>query len=72
MKFLMASGAIKPLNVIEIGDEIMGADSLPRLVIDIRSSLEDAFEIRPIKGASFVLGASQPLPLVRSTSRVRS
>jgi replicative DNA helicase len=45
---LMASGAIKPLNAIEIGDEIMGADSLPRTVIDIRTSLEDSFEIRPI------------------------
>jgi hypothetical protein len=65
---LMASGAVKTLTAIEVGDEIMGADSLPRTVIDIRTSVEDTFEIRPIKGASFVLGASQSLPLVRSTS----
>ena len=32
---LMASGAIKPITAIEVGDQIMGVDSLPRTVIDI-------------------------------------
>ena len=64
-ELLMHSGDITAINQLEIGDELMGADSKPILLTDIRTAKEDCFEIRPIKGPSFLLGANDYLHLVR-------
>lgn len=69
-ELLLYNGDIKSQESLEIGDELMGAEGNPLLLTDIRQSLEEAFEIRPIKGPSFLLGANDYIHLVRTGCNV--
>ena len=69
-ELLLYNGDFKSKESLEIGDELMGAEGKPLLLTDMRQSLEEAFEIRPIKGPSFLSGANDYIHLVRTGCNV--
>ncbi len=69
-ELLLYNGDFKSQESLEVGDELMGAEGKALLLTDIRQSLEEVFEIRPIKGPSFLLGANDYIHLVRTGCNV--
>lgn len=51
---LMFDGAIKSVQCINQGDLLMGPDSKPRTVLSTSRGIGNLFEIKPVKGNSFV------------------
>ena len=69
-ELLLYNGDFKSQESLEIGDELMGAEGKALLLTDMRQNLEEAFEIRPIKGPSFLSGANDYIHLVRTGCNV--
>jgi superfamily II DNA or RNA helicase len=65
---LMFDGTIKNVEDIMVGDQIMGPDSKPRLVSRLNRGIDDFFEIKPVKGESFLVNSHHILSLRRSYS----
>lgn len=63
---LMFDGSIKPVELVEIGDKVMGPDSKPRNVLDVASGVSNLVEINPIKGDSWVCNDDHILTLIKS------
>jgi len=63
---LMYDGSTKMVEDIVVGDQLMGMDSLPRQVLDLHRGRDDMYEVRPMKGESFVVNAGHMLTLVRT------
>lgn len=60
------NGQVKLLSEINIGDQLMGDDSLPRTVIAIEETRQKAFEIIPHRGERIVCSEDHPLILRKS------
>ena len=60
---LMYDGHIKPVEQIQEGELVMGADSKPRRVIGLAHGKEEMFKIIPVKGNPYVVNASHILSL---------
>lgn len=65
---LMYSGDVKPVEDVEIGDEVMGPDSRPRKVLSKGIGREKMYEIVPVKGDSWGCNESHILSLKCSKS----
>ncbi len=63
---LMFDGSVKTVQNICVGDKIMGDDSTPRIVLSLAHGQEELFEIKPIKGSSFIVNKSHLLILKNS------
>lgn len=63
---LMFDGTVKAVQNIAVGDQLMGPDSTPRRVLELHRGQDEMFEIRPMKGESFVVNAGHILTLVRT------
>ncbi len=63
---LLQDGCIKSVEAVAIGDCLMGPDSRPRRVLEIHRGTDAMFEIRPLKGESFVVNRGHILTLVRT------
>ncbi len=63
---LLHDGCIKSVEAVAIGDCLMGPDSRPRRVLEIHRGTDAMFEIRPLKGESFVVNRGHILTLVRT------
>ena len=63
---LMFDGTVKAVQDIAVGDQLMGPDSTPRRVLELHRGQDEMFEIRPMKGESFVVNAGHILTLVRT------
>ena len=63
---LMFNGTIRPVEEIQVGDELMGPDSRPRRVLELHHGQDEMVEIRPIKGQSFQVNRGHILTLVRT------
>lgn len=68
---LMFNGEIKNVEDIEVGEQLMGPDSRPRNVLELHRGQDEMFEIRPIKGESFVVNTGHILSLVKTNERSR-
>lgn len=53
VRVLMFDGTTKDVSEVQIGDQLMGPDSLPRHVLDVHSGVDDTFEVRPNKGKAW-------------------
>ena len=62
-EILMYDGSIKKVQNINIGDEVMGDDSTPRLVLNTTIGSGEMFDIVPTKGNTFRVNASHVLVL---------
>lgn len=68
---LMASGEIKPVEDVRVGEQLMGPDGQPRNVLSLATGRELLYRVTPVKGAPYVVNASHILSLRTTTSRDR-
>jgi hypothetical protein len=69
-KILMYDGRLMPVEEIVVGDLLMGPDSTPRKVLELRRGVEEMVEIRPTKGEPWVVNKSHTLTLVRTSKKI--
>ncbi len=60
---LMYDGTAKPVQDIEVGDVVMGADSTPRRVIRTTRGRAPLYLVTPVKGQSYVVNEHHELAL---------
>jgi len=60
-RVLMYDGTLKEVEKIKIGDELMGPDSLPRIVLEVHSGWDDLFEVKQKKGINFFVNSNHIL-----------
>lgn len=63
---LMFNGTVKKVEKVKVGDILVGMDSTPRTVLSLHRGTDEMFEVRPIKGQSFVVNGDHILTLVRT------
>ena len=68
---LMYDGSLKKVEDVEVGDKVMGPNSLPRTVTRLNRGEDELFDIVPIKGESFRVNSEHVLSLRRSYSSIR-
>lgn len=66
---LMYDGSIKAVEAIQVGDALMGPDSMPRTVLDLAHGEAPMWEVRPVKGKSWYVNLDHVLTLVRTRER---
>jgi hypothetical protein len=59
----MYDGKTKPIEHINKGDLVMGLDSQPKAVLDTIVIYEDVYEVTPVKGDKYNIGASSKICL---------
>ncbi len=65
-KILMFDGSFKAVELINIGDELMGPDSSKRTVLRLCRGYGDMFKITPKKGESFIVNDDHILNLYKT------
>ena len=65
-KILMFDGTQKNVEDVAVGDLLMGPDSTPRAVLELKRGREKMVKITPIKGEPFVVNKSHILHLTPS------
>jgi len=65
-EILMFDGSIKKVQDVCVGDMLMGPDSEPRTVLELRRGVEKMVKITPVKGEPFVVNNSHILHLTPS------
>jgi hypothetical protein len=68
-KILMYNGDFKKIEDIVVGDEVMGPDSKPRRVLELRRGKDEMYRITPNRGESFIVNGHHVLSLQRSGKR---
>lgn len=66
---LMYDGTIRAVETIKEGELLMGADSTPRKVLSTCSGVEMMYEIKPIKGDSYIVNESHIISLKQTGIR---
>jgi len=64
---LMYDGSLKNVENIQVGDVLMGDDSLPRNVLSLARGREMMYEIQQMNGDNYVVNESHILSLERTT-----
>lgn len=62
-KILMADGSIKTIESIQVGEQVMGPDSLPRNVLSKCFGMDNMFKIIPSKGKEWTCNTPHVLTL---------
>src|ERR1043166_6803870 len=65
---LMHDGTIKPVESVEVGNALMGPDSMPRSVRSTSSGFGPPYRIVPTKGDPWVCNDAHILTLVNSVT----
>jgi len=60
---MLSNGKIKKVENIKVGDKIMGDDSTPRNILALGRGREKMYEIKPVKGDSYIVNESHILSL---------
>ena len=61
--FHMFDGSFKAQEELEVGDQLMGDDSLPCTITSISTIEEECFSVTPVKGDTYTIGISDTLSL---------
>jgi len=62
-KIMMADGSLKNVEDIVVGEQLMGDDSTPRNVLELRSGKDTMYRVKPIKGEEFIINSEHILCL---------
>lgn len=62
-EILMFDGTIKKVENLKLGDQVMGPDSKPRIVLSTCKGIDDMFDIIPSKGRTFTCNTPHVLTL---------
>lgn len=65
---MMFDGTIKPVEQVEVGDQVMGPDSKPRNVLDTVSGKSKLFQVKQTSAMSYVVNKDHILSLKKSKS----
>lgn len=57
----MFDGSVRPVEEVRVGDQVMGPDSLPRLVTSVTSGREAMYRVTPNKGDAYTVNESHIL-----------
>jgi len=68
---LMFDGTVKKVEEVQTGDLLMGPDSTSRTVLELHHGQDEMYEIRPIKGTSFVVNGGHILSLVKTNEGIK-
>lgn len=63
---LMFDGSIKAVEDVEVGDKLMGPDSLPRTVMRLCRGIDKMVKVKPAEGESFVVNEGHILSLKKT------
>lgn len=66
---IMASGAVKKIEDVVVGDQLLGPDGTVRNVLELGRGREDMWEVKPVKGDAYYVNGSHILSLKRSYGR---
>jgi len=64
----MFDGKTKKVEDVEVGDLLMGPDSKPRRVLELRHGIDEMYRVYPNKGEPFVVNGNHVLSLRRTSS----
>lgn len=65
---LMFDGSIKKVEEVQIGDQLMGPDSTPRTVLELRCGQQEMYTVIPNKGTPFIVNKDHILSLIRTAT----
>lgn len=65
---MLYSGFVVPVELVRVGDFLMGPDSKPRTVLSVCEGREALYRVTPVKGDSYVVNESHILSLKRTPS----
>ena len=63
---IMASGSVKKIEDVIVGDQLLGPDGTVRNVLELGRGSEDMWEVKPVKGDPYYVNGSHILSLKRS------
>lgn len=63
---MMFDGTVKKVQEIVVGDVLIGPDSLPRIVAKTCKGVDQLYEVKPVKGDSYVVNSTHVLSLKRT------
>lgn len=69
-QIMMADGSLKKVQDILVGDQLMGDDSQPRNVLELKRGYSDMYEVIPIKGDKFVVNGMHVL-VIKAGNMIR-
>lgn len=69
-KVLSFDGTFKNVEDIKVGDKIMGVDSTPRTVLELKSGIEQMYWVRQKRGLDYRVNESHILSLMRVESEI--
>ena len=64
---LLADGSVKSVQDIQVGDKLLGPDSQPRTVTELKRGYAPLYTIVPVKGEPFIVNGDHILSLVRTS-----
>lgn len=64
-KLLDASGELVPIEMVEVGDFLMGPDRAPREIIDLHAGMDMMYRVKPQFGPAFMVNAGHLIPVWR-------
>ena len=65
---MMHDGSTKPVELIKVGDYVMGKDGQPRSVLSLHYGVDDMFKVTPVKGDAFVVNRGHIFHLYKTRS----
>jgi hypothetical protein len=68
-EILMFDGSVRRVEDVRVGDQLMGPDSKPRTVLELKRGRQRMVRIAPTKGDPFVVNESHILSLMRTKKR---
>jgi len=65
-KVLMYDGSIKKVEDVKVGDKLMGPDSNPRNVLELKTGYDTMYKVKPTKGKPFYVNGNHILSHINS------
>ncbi|MBZ2405139.1 DEAD/DEAH box helicase family protein [Liquorilactobacillus hordei] len=70
-ELLKYDGSIEKVQNIKASDYLIGADGLPRIVLNVQQGIDQLYLIKPVKGKPFTVTGEHKLTLVRTNEKSR-
>lgn len=71
-EILMYNGSIKKVEDIIVGDKLMGSDSTPRKVLELKRGVDSMYMVAPTKGIPFYVNSEHVLHLFNYSNGIQN
>lgn len=65
---VMADGTMRPVESLQVGEQVMGWDSQPKTIVALGRGQEQMYRVVPVRGESFICNRSHILTLKRTNT----